>query len=398
MIVEGHVAGRTLDIGGVQRGNDGFLVGGAGVLDGLRHDLHRVIAQRVEQGRGRAGLGREALDEGLRHVAGGVEGEGAGVVAVCQQADVVAHLAVHAGEAVRSDERRLIQARVEHLREHDGQLLRVLGGVDHVRLGIGDLADLRGVVRLAGDADLHSDDLQADLSRLGGEGLVQAEGVVVGVVIEDGDGLGAQVVLAELGRDARLIRIEEAGTEHVVARIGDLIRGGGGGDGRNAGLGSLVEDRDGRRGGHGAHERDDVLAHELVEHAHGVGRIALIVTPDELNLLAEHAAVRVDLVHGVVDARLNGQAVHGDSAGQRRQAADLHGVLSHSAAGRHEHDERERSHKKLLHGKSPCRSPEGAGFSFSTGKKCLPEADMAYYTANFSEKQGIYNHFASTCA
>ena len=398
MIVEGHVAGRALDVGGIQRGDDGFLLGGAGVLDGLRHDLHRVIAQRVEKGRIAAVLGLEALDKGLRYVAGGAKGEGAGVVAVRQQAHVLANLAVHAGEAVRANQRRLIEARVKHLRQHDGQLLRVLGGVDHVRLGIGDLADLRGVVRLTGDAHLNGDDLQADLSRLGGEGLVQAEGVVVGVVIEDSDGFGAQVVLAELGRDARLIRIEEAGAEHVVARVGDLIRGRGGGDGRNAGLGSLVEDRDGRRGGHGANERVDALAHELIVHAHGVGRIALVVTPDELDLLAEHAAVRVDLVHGVVNARLYGQTVHGDSAGQRRQAADLHGVLSHSAAGRHEHDERERSHKNLLHGKSPCQSPERAGICFSAGKACLPDADMAYYTANFPEKQGICGHFASTRA
>ena len=45
VIVEGHVAGRALDVGGVQRGNDGFLLGGLS----LHPDKLQIFLNTIEK-------------------------------------------------------------------------------------------------------------------------------------------------------------------------------------------------------------------------------------------------------------------------------------------------------------------------------------------------------------
>jgi hypothetical protein len=51
-----------------------------------------------------------------------------------------------------------------------------------------------------------------------------------------------------------------------------------------------------------------------------------VVHPDHLDLVAQQAAGRVELIDGQVYAGLDQKAVGGSGAGQRRDAADLDGV------------------------------------------------------------------------
>ena len=105
-----------------------------------------------------------------------------------------------------------------------------LPGGDHSGAGLLGLAQLHGevgVVVIGEGADGH--DLQAHRLGLRLEGVEDAGGVRIAVVVDGGD-LGAQVVLLDVvGRGLALVWVGEAGLEHVVAALGHLGGGGGGG-------------------------------------------------------------------------------------------------------------------------------------------------------------------------
>ena len=86
----------------------------------------------------------------------------------------------------------------------------------------------------------------------------------------------------------------------------------------------LRHDRERQARAPGAHHHRHLVAgDQLLGDRGGFGRVALVVLDHELDLLAEHAALGVDLVGGDLGAVDDVGARRGEGAGQRLVDADL---------------------------------------------------------------------------
>ena len=233
-------------------------------------------------------------------------------------------------------------------REHG---LRLLG---HLRIDEGrvvGLAELRPLL-------VHDLDVGAQLLDVLGEGLRHI--LPVGVVVGDGGDLLHVLPRGDdLGRRASFHRRVGGGAEDIRMQVllsSQLIGLGDGrdqddlvllGDGRNSGtLG---------RGQRTHQELHLLLEDHLARHAHRLVGGGLAVAHDELDLLAEHAARRVDLVDEHARALDCGLAIEGGRSGQRHRHADLDGVLGCSRCdGQQRSHAREHPKRKTFHRFPPC--------------------------------------------
>ena len=86
-----------------------------------------------------------------------------------------------------------------------------------------------------------------------------------------------------------------------------------------------------RRRAQAAPDREDlVLQHELLDDAHGLGRVVAVVLVDQVDLAAVHAAVCVHVVEVRLRRRRDLAVARRGRAGQRLVRADQHRCLRHA--------------------------------------------------------------------
>ncbi len=219
--------------------------------------------------------------------------------------------------------------------DHD-EILIEDGGEDDVGVGFLDLGELRGEVGIARGVALLGDHGAALFGVDLDEVVLQALRVVVVDVIENGGVLVAKVVGDEGRGDAALNGVDEADAEVVLLELavlhGDLLVGA---DGGHIGDLVLIEDGldgDALAGGVGPDDGADlILRAQALGDVDGLLRVALGVVADQLDLLAEQAALGVE----VFDHHLEGLAFAGAEgrliAGERTHPAELDGVAAGAA-------------------------------------------------------------------
>ena len=189
--------------------------------------------------------------------------------------------------------------------DHD-EILIEDGSEDDLGLSLLDLGELSGEVGVARGVAFLSDHGAA----LGGvdrdEVILQALGIVVVDIVEDGGLLIAEIVGNEGSGDAALHGVDEADAEVIVLELtvlhGDLLIGRHGG---HIGDLILVEhglDGDALAGSVRADDRADlILRAQALGDIDRLLRVALGVVAEELDLLAEQAAVGVEIVNEHLD-------------------------------------------------------------------------------------------------
>ena len=160
---------------------------------------------------------------------------------------------------------------------------------------------------------------------------MDAFGVHVVVLPDDGD-LGAQILLVNVtGSSGALVGVHEAHLEHVILALGGSLGRGRGGQGKDpvrivlhgggfAGLGG-----DGAQGELHAPVLQGVVG---IDGLFGVVHVVLIA-----QLELDVAAQGVDLIHSQLCAVLGCHAVDGGIPGQRASATNLEGSASGGAGG-----------------------------------------------------------------
>ena len=105
-----------------------------------------------------------------------------------------------------------------------------------------------------------------------------------------------------------------------------------------------VDQRGGDIGAAALHDERHVLVGRALERDQRVGGLRLVVERHQLELLAERAALRVDVVDDVLHLLQVGVAHLGERTRQRIGVGDLDGPLRPrlTAAGDREHDAKER--------------------------------------------------------
>ena len=302
----------------------GAHVGGdTGLLAGLIDGIDAVVAVSGELVGDAAGQRLILVDElhGALVLAPGIEG--GHQHQALGQAGVKALQVQDAVHAVAAEEGGLIAHGLGLVQDQGGG--GVVDGHEHqVGAGLLGLAQLHGKVGVGVVGEgAGGDDLQADLLGLRLEGVEDAGGIGIAVVIDGGD-LGAQLVLLDVVRSGlALVGVGEAGLEHVVAALGHLGGGGGGGQLEDAVVKGLGGHGHAGGGGGGAVQHLHPLALQVVIGVDGLLGIALVILKVQGKL---QAAQGVDLIHGDLSARLGGDAVHGARAGQGADTADLDDV------------------------------------------------------------------------
>ncbi len=170
---------------------------------------------------------------------------------------------------------------------------------------------------------LGAGDGAAELGERVGEILGETLRVGLALVDQDRDPLDAEAVLVfRVGGEARhhvaLKWIDEAHAEHVVADLGHLGVGRRRRDHRRLVLLRDLPacDRE-RRGDLADHRQHLVLRDEARDGGADLGRLALVVVADELDLLALDAAGGVDFLDGHGEPVVRGLAEGGFGAGHR---------------------------------------------------------------------------------
>jgi len=328
--VHRQFAREHLEVLGLLHGRLQLLaVGGACALQGVDEPKHGVVGQdRVRQDGvffvPRAIVLDEALDGGVFQ-RGDVDEVGAldGWTGQVEE--------VGAAPAVPAQELRL-DAQVAGLLGGQRRLLLYGGNEHHVVRSILDLAELGAEVELTRAEGLVGGDLAARLLEGLNEVLGQELRVLVAHIVEDGRGLGLEILGSELRGHGALERIDEAHPEGVghdrpIVLDGDLgVRRRRGDDGH---LGRVVHFTDGV--GHATLRRADdgdhlVLLDQALGDVHGFQAVGAIVVGHDLELPAQHASLGIDLLHGHfhgVRLRLAPRSVR---AGQGDLVTDLDGL------------------------------------------------------------------------
>ena len=228
-------------------------------------------------------------------------------------------------QTVAAKEHRLI-ADLVSLRQNQGRL-GVVNGQEHqlcaCRLGLLNL-DCEVLIAVGGKR-LVGNDLQALFLRLGHERIVNAGGIRVRTVIDDGDLCRKAVLNDIIGGKRALLRVGEANAERIV--VCDAAFSGAG----RRQLEHIVVCRLGRNGdagiaGDGAHQDLHAPVLQAVVRVDRLLGIVLVILEFHLILLA---AQRVDLGNGDLRAVLHGIACN------RADTADLNGRAgTRRAAGR----------------------------------------------------------------
>ena len=142
--------------------------------------------------------------------------------------------------------------------------------------------------------------------------------------MDDGDALALEALRDDLAGESALLVVAAADAEDVPhAAFGDLRIGGGRRDHQHA---VLLVDVGGRDGDAGIEMADDELhavGDELVGDRHAFARVGAVVADVELDLLAENAALGIDVGHRLLDALPQLRAEGGRAAGHRPADADL---------------------------------------------------------------------------
>ena len=246
--------------------------------------------------------------------------------------------------------------------DHD-EILIEDGGEDDLGLSLLDLGELRGKVSVARGVAFLGDHSAALGGVDGDEVVLQTLGVVVVHVVEDGSLVIAKIVGDEGSGDTALNRVDEADAEVIVLELtvlhGDLLVGGHGGH-----IGDLVLvenglDGDALAGSVRADDRADlILRAQALGNVDRLLRVALGVVAEELDLLAEQAAVGVEIVNEHLDRLTLAGAEGRLVAGQRAHPAELDDIVAVAASfvlraaaneQRREHQAGQGESNELLH-------------------------------------------------
>ena len=151
----------------------------------------------------------------------------------------------------------------------------------------------------------------------------------IAAVIQDGNRLRFQLLGCIIRHQLSLIRVDKAGAVCILAGFGDIRIGARSGDDRHTIVVGLLRHHLGGRRSYIADDCDHLIAaDQLIVGVERFGDIALFVVHNILYILAEHAAILIDLLnrhfHGVVD-RLT---VLLQVAGQRCESADADGITA----------------------------------------------------------------------
>ena len=329
------VAARAGDLERLQGRDDGLAVGRAGVLDRGQQREHGVVALQREVVRLAVELADVALLDLLAEL-GQLDARAVGA----------GHQHVLAGVLHRVPEHLVVlrgagAVEIERLRaRREADLVGLLEDEEPPRLGHRDDQDLRLHLGLVLEQDRH-EVLGGLLDHLVAELDVRAQ--LLDRALEVGRDADAVVRILDQARrllDAvghhhrdhvlgELRGVHAGAEDFVIARGGQGIRPARADDEGDA---VLVEDLDLRRAyrgvvlaGRGHHL---VRGDQLLDHGGAGGRPALGVLHDQLDLLAEHAAGGVDVVHRPLEPQHQLRTLLVASRrGQRRHAADLDGVV-----------------------------------------------------------------------
>ena len=320
--VHGHGGELLLEHGAQFLGR--LAAGGTGVGQAVVDGVDDIVAVSGELvGHQAVHLLLELGDEGLGCLIGSVGIEGGHQNQALGQSGVEAFHGQDAVHAVTAEELGSVADLVGV-----GQNLRSLGVVDRqehqISTGVLALGHLGGQVGLVvGGEGSGGHNLNAQLSGLLAEALVQAGGVVVGGVVDDTDLGTGELGGYQLSGGSALVGVGEAHLEDVVTGQSQRLGGGGGSQVEHVvggGLGSHSQSgTGGNLTGHDLHT--PVLQH--VVSGNGLLAVSLIVLSVELDL---QTALGVDFLNGHFHAGLHGQAIGGGAAGQRAGHADLHGA------------------------------------------------------------------------
>ena len=158
---------------------------------------------------------------------------------------------------------------------------------------------------------------------LSGEGVVDAGGVCVAVVVDDSDLCICKMLGNVLGGSGALVGVVEADLIGVVLVSGDIGGRSRGGQGEDTIQIGLSGNSNTRSGGNAAAENLHTPVHEVVVSVDGLFCVVLVVLSVELNLEAAHS---VDLVNRDLSAVLCSSAINGSATGQGTDKADLQSV------------------------------------------------------------------------
>ena len=162
---------------------------------------------------------------------------------------------------------------------------------------------------------------------------------------------GLQVIAGEFGHDRALKRVDETHAEDVVAHLGDLRIGGGGGDHGDAG--GLGDRRrlEGAAGRNLTEQGDHLVAGDQFFGDRGrFARPSLVVLGNKFQFLTEHAPGLVQLLERHGHALVGGLAETRLLAGERGIFADLYRFALLGAGGEEERGGGEEGANKFFHG------------------------------------------------
>lgn len=220
--------------------------------------------------------------------------------------------------------------------DHD-EILIEDGSEDDLGLSLLDLGELSGEVGVARGVALFSDHGAALGGVDGDEVILQTLGIVVVDIVEDRSLVIAEIVGDEGSRDTALNGVNEADAEVIFLELavlhGDLLVGRHGGH-----IGDLVLVENGLNGDAlaGSVRADDRA--DLILRAQALGnvdrllRVALGVVAEELDLLAEQAAVGVEIVNEHLDRLALAGTESSLVAGQRAHPAKLDDIAVGTAS------------------------------------------------------------------
>ena len=198
------------------------------------------------------------------------------------------------------------------------------------------------------------------------EVFAQSLGVVAPNVIENRSLLFLQFLRGEIADQTSLVGIDEADPEHERTDLAlfvhrhERIRR------QRADLGNTraVHERgrgDVRAAGRGAEDRNDlVMVDEPPDRVHGVFGPRLVIVDDDFELLAQNAALRIDLFRRKLDRIDFGLAVRSEISGDSGEIPDLDGLFRPRARNDTETQHREEQNRlsQNTHLRDVCRSPE----------------------------------------
>ena len=334
---EGDVAvdaGEILQL--VEVADDLFRLG-ADALHRFGDHVGRVVAHRdpPQQRIAHLDLGfLQPIDErygALGHLVLGVEANRAEVVGI-DLAPVIRlfqqRLGLAASERGLADDRHVpahLPARIDDARQESGIHAP---GHDRLRAGILHAQQLRLEVGIRGVDIALIDDLGAQLLEHRHIG-VDRGGAVAGGVADDGDLLLLEHLrhIAVGGAADLLVGRRVAEAHRIFLRVGqgvDPARM----DLRRVGAREQRHHRERLAGiDRPEHAADLLAAGEFGRAVHRLGRIALGVPRDQLELPAVDAAGGVDFLHGKLDAAVDPDAGGGRGSGERRQITDRNRIL-----------------------------------------------------------------------